>query len=82
MYEQYKMIAYFKVTFHNIHIRAKGAVEGVWYEFPYLVTKDDFLCFTAEWPPAWLEPGASTYIPKIPTKSCTGMQKNEKKTEE
>lgn len=37
------MIDDFKATFHNMHIHMKGAMEGVCYELPYLVTEDDLV---------------------------------------
>ena len=75
-YEKYKHIVEFKATFHNIHMCMKGYVEGVWYELPYMVTKDDLTCVTIEWPTSWLEVyttnGASSSVPlKTPTKLHT-----------
>lgn len=69
LYEQYKMITDFKATFQNMHIRAKGVVEGVWYGLAYLITEDDLIRIIAKWPPTWLEPGASFL--KTPTKPRT-----------
>lgn len=43
LYDQYKMVAKFKATFHNTHIYTKGVVEGVWNELLYLVIEDYFL---------------------------------------
>ena len=34
---------------------AKGDVEGVWYELPYMVIDDDLARVTKNWPALWLE---------------------------
>ena len=67
------MVVDFKSTFPSMHIHVKGAMEGVWYELPYLVTEDDFLWVTTEWPPVWL-------THKTPMNPCIGSQ-SEKPTE-
>ena len=61
------MVSKFKATFHNMHIHAKGDVEGVWYDLHYLVTEDYFLKVMKKWSPAWL-------APITPTKSRIGIQ--------
>ena len=57
-----------------MHICAKGDVEWVWYELPYLVMEEYLVHITAEWPPAWLESrttgGASSSVLKTPTNPC------------
>lgn len=41
LFSQYHKVVNFKEYFHNLRIKAKKDVEGIWYEFPYLVTKKD-----------------------------------------
>ena len=36
-------------------IHAKGIVEGILYELPYLVTENDLMRVTTEWSPSWLD---------------------------
>lgn len=59
-------VVYFKAIFHNLHIRVKKDSQGIWYKFPYLVTKDDIIAVVSNWSSDWMNPfDVSTRLSKI-----------------
>jgi hypothetical protein len=53
---QYRGVVNFKADFHNVYIQVKKDAEGIWYEFPYLVTEQDIFSVISNWSSVWLDP--------------------------
>jgi len=49
LFQEYHSITDFKAYFHHAYIHAKKYLEEVWYELPYLVSKEDILLIIRKW---------------------------------
>lgn len=49
LFQEYRSIAKFKAYFCHVYICAKRDYKEVWYELPYLVTREDILLIITRW---------------------------------
>lgn len=79
LFTQYHGVANFKVDIHNVYIQAKKDANGIWYEFPYLVTEQDYFSVISNWSSMWLDPSKEAEGDKVGTRKTKGTSMEDPK---